>query len=469
MNQGGASIDGSADEDRSPTDPPAILIVEDEERQRRILKKHLTNAGFSVEDFGTGEEALAAIEARNFDAILTDLRLPGIDGSERRQRALSLRPDVPAIVMTGHGSLDTAVDALRAGAQDYVLKPLFFDEIVRKLERLFEHRQLLAENARLRRALARPVQDGFLGNSHAAEEVRKWIERAAATDATVLITGPTGAGKDVVARAIHAASKGSDDVMLSINVAALPEAMVESELFGHERGAFTGATGKREGLLRSAASGTVFLDEIGEMPLQLQAKLLRALETREILPLGSDRPVRFEARILCATHRNLDELVRDGKFREDLRYRLDVLQIHVPPLAERIEDLPLLAEHILSRTCRRRGAATPVLSSEAIDVLRGYAWPGNVRELANVLERALILKRGDRIEACDLILRSSAPLTMTEEAKDLRSAVEDFERDFIRRTLARCDGNRERAADSLGLSQATLYRRLEKLGLKNLG
>lgn len=449
-----------------------ILVVEDEDRQRRVLRKHLEKSGFAVDEAATAEDAIVALENRRFDAMLTDIRLPGLDGIELLRRALAMHQDMPAIVMTGHGSLETAVEALRIGAQDYVLKPLFFEELARKLERLFEHKKLLAENASLRRALAKPDSASFLGVSDAAKEVRAWIERAARVDSTVLITGETGCGKDVVANAIHSASHDGDEVMLSINVAALPDAMIESELFGHERGAFTGAANKREGLLRSAARGTVLLDEIGEMPLALQAKLLRALEAREVLPLGSDRPVSFDARILCATHRDLDEIVKSGKFREDLRYRLDVLRIHVPPLRERFEDLPILAEHLLSQACARRGRTAPSLTPEALKVLRSYDWPGNVRELANVLERALIFCDGSQIDAEDLMLQSrrltndSVDSSAAASTNDLKLAVEHFERRHIRRVLADCDGNRERAADELGMSQATLYRRLDKLGLK---
>lgn len=457
---------------QQPRSLDCVLVVEDEERQRRVLVKHLQRAGFETEDYGSGEEAMAALQAREFSAMLTDIRLPGIDGIEVLRRALEVQRDLPAIVMTGHASLETAIDALRLGAHDYALKPLFFDELVRKLQRIFEFRELARENQRLRRALATPAAGAFLGVSPAAQEIRKWIERAAGSDVSVLITGPTGSGKEVVAQSIHRAAHGDEAPMLAINVAALADAMIESELFGHERGAFTGATQRRDGLLRAAGAGTVFLDEIGEMPLDLQAKLLRALEAREILPVGSDRPVSFEARVLCATHRDLDALVAEGKFRADLRYRLDVLQIYVPPLRERVEDIALLSEHLLDRACARRGQHAPALSPGALRALEAYEWPGNVRELANVLERALLLSDASLLEADSIVLRSAsragAAPHSTDGAAGLKEAVEDFERGFIRRALAAAAGNREQAALRLEVSQATLYRRLEKLGLKDI-
>lgn len=442
----------------------SILVVEDEDRQRERLAHYLERQGYEVEAAGCAEDGLSLLEKRGFAALISDLRLPGMDGLELIRRARQLDEEIVSLLITAYASVETAVEALRVGAHDYILKPVLFEELERKLRHLVGHRELLRENRRLRAVLQENQESEIVGESAAMAEVRRWVERAAGTRATVLITGATGTGKEVVARAIHRLGPHRDDRMLSINVAALPATMVESELFGHERGAFTGADRRREGILRAAGEGTVFLDEIGDLDPDAQAKLLRALEAREVLPLGSDRAVPFRARIVAATHRDLGQAVREGRFREDLYYRLNVLHIHIPPLRERPEDVPPLVHHLLAKLASRNGLAPPVVSAEAMRALRRYAWPGNVRELANVLERALILADEGRITPEHL------PDDVTEETEAgglaLQDAVAAFERSHIRKVLRLCGGNRERAAKELGLSPATLYRRIEKLGLK---
>jgi DNA-binding NtrC family response regulator len=443
---------------------PSILVVEDERPQREALVKYLAKQGLDAHGAPTAEAGLDLLAERQFGALITDLRLPGMDGVELLRRARQLQPDICVFLVTAFASVETAVEALRAGAHDYILKPLFNEEVLRKLRNALEHRELLRENVRLRVAVQRLDDHELIGGSAGMKQVVTWVQRAAESKATVLITGETGTGKEVVARAIHRLGPHSDQPMLSVNVAALSESVVESELFGHERGAFTGADRQRLGILRAASAGTVFLDEIAELALPVQAKLLRALEAREVMPVGGEAAIPFEARILCATHRDLLQRVRGGEFREDLYYRVNVLRIELPALRERREDIPALAEHVLTRLARRQGRAVPTISVEAMQALMAYRWPGNVRELANVLERALILATDGGI----------GPELLPSEMRDaeapggstLQEATDRFERSHIATTLRECQGNRERAAKQLGLSPATLYRKIERLGLK---
>ncbi len=459
-------------EENNTAPPVPILVVEDEALQRDALLRFLNRAGFAAHGTGSGEEALAELAKQPFTALITDLRLPGIDGVELIRRARALDPELGLLLITAFATVETAVDALRAGAHDYILKPLFYEELVRKLRNLIQHRELQRENDRLRAALHQRGGPEIIGDSAAMGEVRAWVQRAASSSATVLICGETGTGKEVVAQAIHAQGPHRDDPLLSVNVAALPDTMVESELFGHEKGAYTGADRRRPGILRAASMGTVFLDEIGELSLAVQAKLLRALEAHEVTPVGADVAVPFRARIMCATHRNLGDHVRDGRFRQDLFYRINVLRIDIPPLRERAEDTPALARHLLQRLAVRSGLAVPSIEPEAMAVLSAYAWPGNVRELSNVLERALILCDGRPISTSELPMQPPAKgVSVSTENGPVRlqDAVERFEREHLAAVLVQCQGNREQAAKLLDLSPATLYRKLDKLGLKGFG
>ncbi|MCL4818949.1 MAG: sigma-54 dependent transcriptional regulator [Vicinamibacteria bacterium] len=441
-----------------------VLVVEDERAQRDALTQYLGRAGYVVTAVATGESALERLAAEKWAVLLTDLRLPGVDGLAVVRQARERDDELGVLLMTAYASVESAIEALRIGAHDYLLKPLILEEVARKVRRLVEHRALVGENARLRRALQQPV-DGhdLVAVSPAMSAVADWVRRAAATRATVLLTGETGTGKEVVARAIHQKGPDADQPFLAVNLAALPETMVESELFGHERGAFTGAERRREGLLRAAGAGTVFLDEVAELPSSAQAKLLRALESREVQPLGSDATATFEARVVAATNRDLALESQAGRFREDLYYRLNVLRIRLPPLRERPEDIPGLVSSLLARHGSRPGARIPAVSPEALRALCRHPWRGNVRELSNVLERATILADEGRIDLDQLpddVRESAAPRLSLPEA------VDRFERSHIALVLRLCDGNRERAAEELGISSATLYRRLERLGLK---
>ncbi len=441
-----------------------LLIVEDERAQREALVHYLSRQGYEAVAVSTGEQALERISRETFNLLITDLRLPGLDGLAVVRRARELDDEMGVLLITAYASVESAVEALRVGAHDYLLKPVILEDVARKAANLLAHRELIRENARLRRLLNEREPDlEIVAESAAMKDVLAWIRRAAASRATVLIGGETGTGKEVVARAIHQLGTSHEEPFLAISLAAVPETLVESELFGHEKGAFTGAERRREGLLRAAGRGTVFLDEIAELSLPVQAKLLRAIEAREVQPLGRDRTVGFEARVITASHRNLMERVEAGAFREDLYYRLAVLQIHVPPLRERPEDIPRLAQHLVSRQAHRSGVPVPSLTAGAMRALCQYHWRGNVRELANVLDRAIILADEGRI---DLDQIPPDVRTAGGPGLDLEQAVDRFERGYILMALRLSGGNREKAAETLGISPATLYRRLEKLGLK---
>jgi len=448
----------------APRTGERVLVVEDERAQREALAQYLGRAGYAVTAVATGEDALARLAAEPFAVLLTDLRLPGTDGLAVVRRARERDEDTGVLLMTAYASVDSAVEALRIGAHDYLLKPLILEEVARKVQRLLEQRALVRENARLRSALQQASRGlDLVAVSQAMTSVLDWVRRAASTRATVLLTGETGTGKEVVARSIHQRGPDADQPFVAVNLAALPETMVESELFGHEKGAFTGADRRREGLLRAAGSGTVFLDEIAELPPSAQAKLLRALESREIQPLGSDAPATFEARLIAATNRDLDRQAREGRFREDLFYRLNVLRIRLPPLRERPEDIPELVAVLLARHASRTAMPVPAVTPEALRALCRHPWRGNARELSNVLERALILADEGRIDLDQLpddVREAGAPRLSLPEA------VDRFERSHIALVLRLCEGNRDKAAEELGISPATLYRRLERLGLK---
>ncbi len=439
-----------------------LLIVEDERAQRDALSRYLRRQGYEVVATASGEEALERLQSEPFSLLITDLRLPNMDGLEVIRRAHLLDQELCVLLITAFASVDSAIEALRLGAHDYLLKPLILEEMVRKVRGLLDQRALIRENASLRRALlAQRKTTAVVAESEGMKRVMGWVQRAAGASATVLIAGETGTGKEVVARAIHNQSENSEQPFLAINLGAIPENMAESQLFGHERGAFTGAEQRRDGILRAAGKGTVFLDEVGELALPVQAKLLRALEVHEVRPLGSDLPVPFEARIIAATNRDLPAMVEKGEFRRDLFYRLNVVCIDVPPLRERPDDIPLLIQHLLAR--HSRGVPASV-AGEAMRALCRHPWRGNVRELSNVLERALIVSddRWIGLEHLPPDIRESAG------ALQLQDAVDRFERSHIALVLRLCEGNRERAAAELGISPATLYRRLEKLGLKGV-
>ncbi|XXF77660.1 sigma-54 dependent transcriptional regulator [Myxococcaceae bacterium GXIMD 01537] len=449
--------------------PGRILIVEDEREMRAMLDKGLARRGFEPRAAGGAEEALALLSSEDFDAVLTDLRMPGMDGLALCERIVLNRPDIPVVVVTAFGSLETAVAAIRAGAYDFVTKPFDLDALVLVLERAVQHRALREEVRRLRQALSRePTPDGMVGESPALRQALGLIERVADVDATVLITGESGTGKEVAARALHARGRRRAGPFVALNCAAMPEQLLESELFGHARGAFTDARAARTGLFVKAHGGTLFLDEVGELPLALQPKLLRALQERVVRPLGEDAEVPFDARIVAATHRDLELAVEEGRFREDLYYRLNVIGLELPPLRARGNDVLLLSQRFIEHFAARTGRRVLGLSPGAAQRLLSYGWPGNVRELQNCIERAVALTSYEQLTADDLPERirnykgGPGPAPMADAAELV--SLEEMERRHIERVLEAVGGSRTLASRILGVDRKTLYRKLERRG-----
>jgi len=441
-----------------------ILIAEDEEIVRTNIQEYLGSEGYDVDTAPDGRAALDRVLGEDYGLVITDIQMPGMDGIELLGHIVAQRPDTSVLIITAYASVETALAALRQGAYDYLLKPVAFEDLIKRIQNLFAYRELRHEVTRLRRTISEGLGfEGIVGESPAIRAVFDLIDRVAPSDATVLITGESGTGKELAARAIHTRSNRASKEFLSVNMAALPHETTEAQLFGHEKGAFTGADRHRDGVLRSVGGGTIFLDEVGELPLHAQSKLLRAVEMKEILPLGAERPTRAEFRLLTATNRNLETAVEEKSFREDLYFRINVFQIVMPPLRERRDDIPALVEHFLSLHGRAQGSGQVSISNDAMRALLSYAWPGNVRELSNVIERACILTSSGRIEERDLPSELVATSGLPTGLKD---AVEEFERRHIAWILRVSDGNRERAAEMLGVDPATLYRRLAKYKLQ---
>jgi len=438
-----------------------ILLADDERDFRSSVADALRSDGHDVQECGTADEALVSVRTEAFDVLLTDLRMPGKSGIDLLREAASRLPDAVLIVLTAYGSLESAVEALRIGAHDYMQKPLRIEGLQRKIRFLLQHQEALAENQFLRGALETGSSPtGLVGKSASMEQLHRLILKVAPTDSTVLILGETGTGKELVARAIHQASPRKDRPFVAVNCGAIPATLLESELFGHVRGAFTGADRDKRGLIEVAGSGTLFLDEIGEMPLALQPKVLRVLENREILRVGSTQPLKVAGRIVAATHRNLKEMVDRGLFRADLYYRLCVFEIEITPLRSRLEDVDMISQHLLSRLSRAMNRPAPTLESDARAALEQYRWPGNVRELANVLERALILNDGGTIKLADFPgFLVSSKSSFDDNLKTARVA---FERAHIFRVLDKCAGDKRRAAEQLGIDLSSLYRKLDE-------
>ena len=443
-----------------------ILVVEDQDSARESLAELLRGEGYDVHEAANGSIAIERINKLDLDVILTDLMMPHADGIAVLKHAREVSPQTLIMLMTAHASVETAVEALRLGAQDYLLKPLIFEDVLRKVERLIAHRKLAWENQILRREIdVHFSPDRPLGRSTVMQEIGALIKKVAPTPTTVLISGESGVGKEVVARAIHAASLAKDNVFLPVNCSAIPENLLESQLFGHVKGSFTGAVSSQEGLFQRARGGTIFLDEIGEMPLSLQPKLLRVLEERTVLAVGSTTPVKVNVRIIAASNRDLKAEVEAGRFREDLYYRLNVFEIDIPPLRKRLEDLPGLVEHLIHRHNLEMKTNYKGVDSGTMRILMSLPWKGNIRELDNVLERAMILGDGDWIKPADLPGQKGADDTFGTE-DDLATAVELYEKTHIERTLNKTAGDKMRAAELLGLSLSTLYRKIEKLGVE---
>jgi DNA-binding NtrC family response regulator len=447
-------------------DPFRILVVDDEPAQRELVAGFLRKHGFDVVEAGGGREAVARFKQEAFDLVLTDQRMPDLSGLELLEAVRSTSPETAVVIVTAYGNIETAVSAVKAGAADYLTKPLNLDDLLHRVHQVRERQRLVAENRELREALAeRHRVDGIIGDSGRMQEVLSLVRRVAPSDATVLIRGESGTGKELIARALHYASPRAAGPLVKVNCAALAESLLEAELFGHEKGAFTGAVASRKGRFELADGGSIFLDEIGDLPPHLQVKLLRVLQEREFERVGSSRPIKVDVRLLAATHRNLEALVREGRFREDLYYRINVVTIALPPLRERREDLPPLIEHFLRVFAGKNGKTVRGLTREAREALLRYDYPGNIRELENVMERAVVLTRDDVIGVEDLPLALEAPAPASGEDAGLIAAVEGLERRMIREALAKADGTQTRAAGLLGISERVLRYKLKKYGL----
>ena len=441
-----------------------VLVVDDDQAHLTMLVAMLKSWGYGVTTATDGSEAVGKVETQPFDVVLTDVRMAQMDGIEALRRIRDFNPFLPVLIMTAYSSLGTAVDALKAGAYDYLHKPLDFDELRLALKRAVDHASLRQENTRLRRE-AGPALD-MIGKSAAMNELVDMIQAVAPSEASVLILGESGTGKELVAKALHQNSARAGRELVTINCAALAENLLESELFGHEKGAFTGADRRREGRFVQADKGTLFLDEIGEMALPLQAKLLRALQDGEVQRVGSDRSMQVDVRILAATNRDLEAAVQDGTFREDLFYRLNVISLRVPPLRERQDDIPLLAQYFLTRFADRNHKHFRGFAPRAMDAMLHYAWPGNVRELENVVERAVILAVGEHIAETDLPPALRPGTDLPQVNLDLAGqSLEDVERAAIIRTLEQAGQNKSETARILGVTRVTLRAKMRKFGL----
>jgi two-component system response regulator HydG len=453
----------------SPT--AKILVVDDELSQRKMLQANLTLEGYQIFECEDGSEAISRVADEFFDLILMDNRMSKIDGIEALKEIKKISPGIPVIIITAYASVETAVQALQAGAHDYLTKPLDIEELKIKIHQTLEYWRLKQENILQKRRLENLFDASrIIGRAPKMKQVLETVATVALSEASVLILGESGTGKELIANALHQGSNRAEKRFVKVNCAALPETLLESELFGHEKGAFTGAIARKAGRFELADSGTIFLDEIGEMALATQAKLLRVLQEREFEPLGSTRTVKVNIRIIAASNRNLEEEVKKGEFREDLFYRLNVVPIKLPPLRERKEDIPILTEHFLKIYNEKNGRKIQGFHPRALDALMRYNWPGNIRELENVVERGVILTRDDYLTYSDLPegLRDAPGDPVSEEAcTGIRPGmtIREMERELILKTLDENEGNRTRSARTLGITRRTLQHKLKEYGL----
>jgi DNA-binding NtrC family response regulator len=447
-----------------------ILIVEDEDKLRRVIQLHLESAGFEVDGAATAEQALPLATVANL--VITDLRLPGMNGTQLIQQLQARGISAAVIVITAHGSVEAAVEAMKLGASEFLQKPFSLDHLTTVVQKVMAVQMLRAENQRMREALDQRYQFGnIIGRSPAMREIFHTVERVAPTRATVLLAGESGVGKDMIARAIHQHSPRRNHGFVKINCTALPENLMESELFGYEKGAFTGATASKPGKFEQADQGTAFLDEIGDVPGNIQVKLLRILQERQFERLGSNVTRSVDVRVVAATNADLRAALEQGRFREDLYYRLNVVPLNIPPLRDRKEDIPFLVTHFMQKLATELGTKVKEISPAAIDRLLAHSWPGNVRELENTLERSLVLAAGDTLQPADI--RIEAPRNMPAFASAQApllpegETLEHWEQMMIREALRRANGNKSQAARMLGLTRNALRYRLSQMGLEN--
>ena len=440
------------------TKKPRILVVDDETVVRESLKDWLMEDDYEVGLAASGEDAVSMAQTKNWDVILLDLKMPGMDGLEALKRLKKMMPEAEVLMMTAFATIDTAVQAMKEGAFDYLVKPFDPDEIEMHIKKIVEHKELVLENILLRQKLEEKYQyDEIIGKSGAMQEVFELITRIAPTDSTVLITGESGTGKELIAQAIHGNSTRCYMPFIAVSCGALPDSLLESELFGYEKGAFTGAEHTKKGRFEMADKGTLFLDEIGDISLKTQVDLLRVLQQKEFRRLGGEEVIKVDVRILAATNREIQKAIRENRFREDLFYRLNVISIHVPPLRERKEDIPLLVETFIRRYCLEMNKEEVKIAPTALKLLLDYDWPGNVRELENVIERALVIGQGKEIAADDL------PFSRKELGPEkFPKSLKIMEQMHIERILEETDWNISRAARELDIDRQTLYNKIEK-------
>ncbi len=445
-----------------------ILVVDDEKDICRALNILLSKEGYAVKEAYNGAEALERIEKENFDIVMTDIKMEKVDGFEVLKQTQKISPETSVIMMTAFASVDSAVEAMRAGAADYITKPFINDEIRLTVKRIIESRELQMENLILRRELSqRPTAfSGIIGSSEPMQKIFSIMEKVIPSKSNILITGESGTGKGLVAQAIHEAGPRKDKPFISINCGAIPETLLESELFGHKKGAFTSAVEDKKGLITMANGGTLFLDEVGELSPALQVKLLHVIQTKELTPVGDTRVITVDVRIIAATNADLMQRVKECRFREDLYYRLNVIEIRMPALRERRDDIPVILKHYLAVFSKESGKNIKDIDYEAMQALLAYEWPGNIRELRNTIERAVVLADGEIITIHDLPDKFRTLDIEGVSTSSLRQALDNFEREYIRRSLAENKGNKEMASEKLGVDLATLYRKLKKLKIE---
>lgn len=445
-----------------------VLVVDDEQIIRESISFILKKEGFSVVEAANGKEAYNNLLTDTFDVIITDLEMPEMKGIELLEHARHINPQSMVIIITAYGSLETAIEALRKGASDYILKPLEFDELLVKIRRLLDHKKLFIENQYLRNEVNKEYDfSHIVGKSPEMRNVFETIKKVSQTDSTVLITGKSGTGKELVARAIHYNSRRAAKPFIAVNAGAIPETLIESELFGHKKGSFTGAVADKVGYFKAADKGTLLLDEISDMPPLLQVKLLRAIEQREITPVGTTNPISIDVRIIASTNRDLQKEVREGRFRQDLYYRLNVVEIHLPSLAERKSDIPLLVDHFVKKHAVQMRKNIKGVNNEVMRLLMQHNWKGEIRELENIIERAVIFCDGEYITLQDLpdFLHTDSNITASSTRGSLETAMNDFERQYILMVLRQNNFNKEKAIKELNISLPTLYRRIKSLNI----
>ena len=449
-----------------------ILIADDESMIRDSIAEFLRSEGYETQTASDGESALEIVKNGNIDILISDVRMPGMDGIQLIKQINTYASDTLVILMTAFASVETAVQALRSGAADYMLKPLDFDELALRVNSLIERKSLIRENKYMREVIDRSFNFSFIiGESAAMKAVYRTIEKVGPSRSTVLVTGPSGSGKELIARAVHQRSDRKNKPFVAINCGSIPEALFESELFGHKKGSFTGAVNDHDGHFVLANNGTLFLDEIGELPLSMQVKLLRVLQEGEVKPVGAQKGSQVNVRIIAATNRKLEVEVEEGRFRDDLFYRLNIIRINAPGLEERKEDIPLLARYFLERYNTELRTSVKGISGEAMAMLMAHEWKGQVRELENVLERAVLLTDHDFIQPEDLPFSKVIDVTKQVELPDqtsLNNVVSAFERQYIQHMLKNFDGNRSETARALNIDPSTLYRKMEKLGIADV-